>query len=417
MSFNKEISSKDQVLLSLSRAYGTPLYVFSEEKIRARCRELKAVLSYPHFTLRYACKALSIGAILRIIRSEGYSVDTSSFNEIQRCLHAGFPANEILFTGEGADREEFRKMIELGIKINCSSLDQMQLVADFARGYEVSLRFNPGQGHGHHQKVNTGGPHSKHGIYISEMKQTFEHARALGLKVIGVHTHIGSGTDLAHWLTIKDLTLEIARNCEDLRQVDLGGGFPVVYDETKDSPMPLTQWGKALSESMRDFSKELNRDIELQLEPGRFLVADSGELLAEIQAFKETPAHNFAIVNTGFNHNPRPVTYGAFHPIHFVVKDTARLKKSKNYVIAGNLCESGDVFTVNEKHELAPRSFPELAVGDLMVMGKVGAYSHAMMSEYNSMSLPASVMVHPDGSHTLIERRGTFEDLIRREIP
>lgn len=403
------------LVANLTKEYGSPLYIFEEDQIRAQCRRLRSSLSYSKTLIRYACKALSNSHILKIIRDEGFLIDASSFNEVLRALHVGYSPSEVLYTGEGADPGEFQKMLELGVHINCSSLDQLRLVGKLKSGAKVSLRFNPGEGHGHHLKVNTGGPHSKHGIYITDAQIASSLASELGLLIVGIHTHIGSGTDLSHWLKIKDITLELARGFKDLEFVDLGGGFPVVYNPETDKPMPIEEWGAALSESMKNFSQELGKEIELQLEPGRFLVADCGYLVAEVQSFKTTPEHTFAVVNTGFNHNPRPVLYGAHHPVEFIQSGIPS-GVSKKYVIAGNLCESGDVFTVNDNDELAPRVFPELAVGDLMVMGMVGAYSYSMMSEYNSMNLPAAVLLASDGAPRLIERRGNFEDLLRREV-
>jgi diaminopimelate decarboxylase len=399
----------------LAAQFGTPLYIFVESTIRRQCQALKAAIGYPNTVFRYACKALSNTHILGLIKSEGFKIDASSFNEVLRSLKAGFAAEEILYTGEGADFNEFRQMLTLGVHINCSSLDQIRLVGQLTSDREISIRLNPGEGHGHHDKVNTGGPKSKHGIYFSDSAKALNLATELNLIVTGVHTHIGSGTDLIHWLKIKDITLELARRFPQLKFVDLGGGFPVVYKKD-DKPMPLDEWGSSLAQSMHDFSKELGREIQLQIEPGRFVVAESGFLLSEVQSFKETPEFLFAIVNTGFNHNPRPVMYGAYHEIEVIKRGQPDNSKLMPYVIAGNLCESGDVFTVNDNQELLPRLFPKLAIGDLMLMHTVGAYSYSMMSEYNSMNLPAAVLLKNDGEFKLIERRGNFEDLLRREV-
>jgi diaminopimelate decarboxylase len=179
--------------------------------------------------------------------------------------------------------------------------------------------------------------------------------------------------------------------------------------------MPLSEWGARLTESFQEFSREYGKPIQLQIEPGRFVVAECGYLVADVQNLKETPDYNFAIVNTGFNHNPRPAIYGAYHPIEFVSHDGRQMSGAREYVIAGYLCESGDVFTRTEDGSLAPRTFPELKLGDLMVQSHIGAYSHAMKSDYNSMNFPPSILLRPDGSRKVIERRGTLEDVMRRE--
>ncbi len=406
----------DDALLALADTYHTPLYVFDEATIRARCQELKAAIPYPDTTIRYACKALTLQAVLTIVRDEGLWIDASSVNEVHRSLRAGFTPREIYYTGEGATLPVYDFLVETGILINCTSLDQIRLLASLGHPNGVcSIRINPGEGHGETTKTNTGGPSSKHGIYFDQVDTALALARDAGLRIVGVHSHIGSGTDLGHWLKIKDTTLAIAERFPDLDFVNLGGGLPVVYNPATDAPMPLREWGAALSTSMTAFSAARGRPIRLFIEPGRFVVAESGKLLAEVQAVKSTPGFTFAIVNTGHNHNIRPAMYGSYHPIHFIPRGHAPEGRG-DYVVAGYLCESGDVFTVGADGTLAPRSLPTLAVGDVMVMGHVGAYAHAMKSEYNSMNLPASVMIDRHGTASVIERRGTLTDIMRREV-
>ncbi|MBX9594004.1 MAG: diaminopimelate decarboxylase [Roseomonas sp.] len=407
--------ASDEMLMRLAATYHTPLYVFDEKTIRARCTELKAAVSYPNFRVRYACKALTLQAVLKIVQSEGLWIDASSINEVHRALQAGFLPEEIYYTGEGATTEVYTMLASRGVLINCTSIDQMRLLGSVGSNLTCSIRINPGEGHGETNKTNTGGPSSKHGIYFDQIEEALEVARSLGIRIVGIHSHIGSGTDLGHWLKIKDITLSLAKRFQDLEFVNLGGGIPVVYNPETDKPMPLAEWGAALSESMEAFSQEIGRQIRLFIEPGRYVVAESGVLLASAQAVKHTPGYEFVIVNTGLNHNIRPAMYGSYHPIRFIPADGRPEGESRQYVIAGYLCESGDVFTVKDDGILAPRKFPEIKVGDIMVMGHIGAYSHAMKSEYNSMNLPASILIDVSGNFSVIERRGTLDDIMRRE--
>lgn len=402
---------------SLASRYHTPLYVFVEDTIRARCRDLRGAISYPNTIIRYACKALTLKAVLTIIKEEGLWIDASSLNEVKRALLAGFEPHQIGYTGESASVSVFEDLLEIGVSMNCSSLDQMRLIGKLRPGTKLSFRLNPGEGHGANNKVNTGGPASKHGIYIDQLDEVRRVAREYSLTIDGIHTHIGSGTDLGHWLRINSLTLDVARTFDDLSFINLGGGLPVVYNPATDAPMPLGDWGAQLSDSMHSFAKAYGKELQLQIEPGRFVVAESGYLIAEVQNIKRTPDYTFALVNTGFNHNPRPAMYGSYHPLELVAHDGRDLGDARHeYVIAGYLCESGDVFTRSEDGTLLPRPFPQIELGDLIVTGLTGAYSHAMKSEYNSMNLPASVLLSPDGSTRVIERRGTLEDIIRREV-
>jgi diaminopimelate decarboxylase len=404
-----------ELVRSLAKQFHTPLYVFVESTIRERCRELKNAISYENTVVRYACKALTLRAVLEIIRDEGLWIDASSLNEAKRALVAGYCSHQIGYTGESASESVFNELLHMQVTMNCSSLDQMRLLGRLRPGSSFSFRLNPGEGHGANDKINTGGPASKHGIYITQLDEVRKVIKEYDLQLAGVHAHIGSGTDLAHWLRIKDLTLEVAKGFADLDFVNLGGGLPVVYNPETDAPMPLHEWGEQLTESFETFSREYGKPIQLQIEPGRYVVAECGYLIADVQNLKQTPDYHFAIVNTGFNHNPRPAIYGAYHPIEFVSIDGRQMIGSNPYVIAGYLCESGDVFTRTEDGTLAPRSFPELRLGDLMVQGLIGAYSHAMKSDYNSMNLPPSILLKPDGSTKVIERRGTLEDIMRRE--
>ena len=409
----------DERLLALADTYHTPLYVFEESIIRSNCKGMKQAITYPNTHIRYACKALTLQAVLKIMKDEGLWIDASSINEVRRAKLAGFTPEEIFYTGEGATESVYAELATAGVRINCTSIDQMRLLGKVPGSSVCSLRINPGEGHGANDKTNTGGPSSKHGIYFDQIENAKLVAKAVGLKIVGIHTHIGSGGDsIEEWLRIKDITLKLADSFEDLTFVNLGGGFPVVYNEATQWPIDLLDWGAALSESIAALSKRLGRSIELQIEPGRYLVAHSGTLLATAQAVKQTPKYRFVIVNTGLNHNIRPAMYGAYHPIRFIPRDRSTPNKIHGYVVAGYLCESGDVFTVSDDGfgKLAPRPFPEVNVGDVMVMGCVGAYSHAMKSDYNSMNFPASILIGDDGSARVIERRGTIDDIMRREL-
>ena len=406
----------DALILDLASRYHTPLYVFEEDIVRRQCRALQAAVTYPKKVIRYACKALTLRRILEIVRSEGLWIDAVSINEVHRALRAGFLPEEILYTGEGASEAVYAELLERGILINCSSLYQIELIGRIRPGSRCSIRVNPGEGHGANTKTNTGGPASKHGIYFDQMDQVRAIAKEYRITIAGLHSHIGSGTDITHWLRIKDLTLAVAKHFPDLQFVDLGGGLPIVYNPETDQPIDLQAWGRQLSEGFAQFCREYGRELTLQVEPGRYVVAECGHLIADVQTVKSTPGYTYAVVNSGLNHNPRPAMYGSYHPIRFIAADGTKREKQAEYVIAGYLCESGDVFTVGSDGTLLPRRYPEIRVGDLMVMGHVGAYSHAMKSEYNSMNLPASVLIRSDGTDELIERRGTLEDVTRREV-
>ena len=360
---------QDNILRDLAKKYNTPLYVFEEDIIRAKCRELRSAITYKNFKIRYACKALTLQAILRIMLDEGLWVDASSINEVHRALRAGFNPQEIDYTGEGATAAVYEFLVDKGVLINCTSLDQLHLLGSVKRGHYCSIRINPGKGHGENDKTNTGGPSSKHGIYRDQIEDAKSIARSYGLNIIGVHSHIGSGSkteEWKQWNEINDIVLAIARGFGDgLEFVNLGGGLPVPY-EPDEQPMDVRQWGWELSQSMQRLADDLNKDIRFFIEPGRFLVAECGLLLADVQSVKRTPAegdargYNYAIVNTGLNHNVRPAMYRSYHDIRFL-SDAGEPGPVKEYVVAGYLCEFGDVFTIDK--ETGKAETPQISRG------------------------------------------------------
>lgn len=411
----------DALLGALAEAYGTPLYVFDERLIREKCRQLWAAIDYRPFAPRYALKALTLRAVLEVIREEGYWADASSVNEVKRARRAGFATKQIYYTGEGGSDAEYRWLVEAGFLVNCTSLDQIRRLGR-AGGTACSLRINPGEGHGETDKTNTGGPDSKHGIYFDQIGTAQALTRRLGIRVVGLHSHIGSGgTNLAEWLRVSEPTFGFADAFPEIEALNLGGGIPVNYGEEDLPGMSLEDWGAALSARMRAFADARGHEITLQLEPGRILVAAAGLLLADVQAVKQTaethgrPGRSYVVVNTGLTHNPRPSLYGSYHPMRTVSR-AEPLDSWQRHVIAGNLCESGDILTFAPGGKIGEREIGRVAVDDLLVMAGCGAYTQAMKSEYNSMDTPASVLVAPDNSHRLIERRGTFDDVIAREV-
>ncbi|MFA5041224.1 MAG: hypothetical protein WC464_06295, partial [Bdellovibrionales bacterium] len=224
----------DTELAKLAAEYHTPLYIFDEKTIRQRCNDLKQAILYKNHHIRYACKALTLQAVLKIVRDEGLWIDASSINEVDRALLAGFKPDEIYYTGEGATPSVYKYLTDIGVLINCTSIDQIKLLGSVKKNHFCSIRVNPGEGHGETNKTNTGGPSSKHGIYFDQIEAAKTVANDFGIKIIGLHSHIGSGADLSHWLRIKDITLKLARSIPDLQFVNFGGGIPVVYNPETD---------------------------------------------------------------------------------------------------------------------------------------------------------------------------------------
>jgi diaminopimelate decarboxylase len=294
------------------------------------------------------------------------------------------------------------------VPINVGSLVELERYGKLNPGGRVSLRINPDVGAGHHHHVITGGPHSKFGIYHTERAPIAELLERHELKLVGIQSHIGTGilrTD--EMLQAMEIILDTARNFPALEFVDFGGGFGIPY-RPEEQPLPLKELGSAMCERFASFCSEYGRPLKMKLEPGRYLVAQSAALLVRVTNIQSTPAHTFVGTDSGFNHLVRPAMYGAYHE---VVNATRVKGDALDVVVAGNVCESGDVFTQGPEG-LEPRSLTRPAVGDVLALLDAGAYGMAQASNYNLRPRPAEVLVHA-GNARLIRRRETYDDLVQ----
>jgi len=399
-------------LRRLAATYGTPLWVYDAEIIRQRIRALKSF-----DTIRYAQKACSNTHILRLMREEGVAVDSVSSGEIDRALRAGYSSlgesAEIVFTADVIDPATIAKVIEHRIPVNAGSIDMLHQLGERSPGHPVWLRINPGFGHGHHNKVNTGGEHSKHGIWHKDLPQAIEAIRQHGLKLVGLHMHIGSGVDYRHLGQVCQTMVSLVKAAgQDLEAISTGGGLTVNYRET-DPVVDTDHYFGLWDAARREIATFLGHPVRLEIEPGRYLLAECGLLLAEVLATKGMGRNHFVLVDAGFNDLMRPAMYGSYHAISVVPRDGG-IREPRKTVVAGPLCESGDVFTQEEGGIVAPRLLPAAQVGDLVVFHDTGAYGATMSSNYNSRPLAAEVLLDGDAER-LIRRRQTIEDLMGLE--
>ncbi|MBV8469164.1 MAG: diaminopimelate decarboxylase [Burkholderiaceae bacterium] len=403
-------------LWSLAQTYGSPLWVYDAAVIRARIQALKAFDA-----VRFAQKACSNTHILRLMREQGVKVDAVSRGEILRALAAGYragtAASEIVFTADLLDRETLQTVIEHRIPVNAGSIDMLHQLGEASPSHPVWLRINPGFGHGHSNKTNTGGEHSKHGIWHADLHIALTAIRQHGLKLEGLHMHIGSGVDYEHLSQVcgamLDLVGQVKAAGHDLRAISAGGGLSIPYRE--DDPVVDVAHYHGLWDAARKQAEVLmGHALGLEIEPGRYLVAESGCLLAEVRATKNVGSNHFVLVDAGFNELMRPAMYGSFHAMTLLPKDGV-LPAARPTVVAGPLCESGDVFTQGEGGTVLPRDLPGARVGDLLVIHHTGAYGASMSSNYNSRPLIAEVLVDGSGSR-LIRRRQTVEELLALEL-
>lgn len=405
------------LLWNLAERFGTPLWVYDAALIRSRIAALQAF-----DTIRFAQKACSNTHILKLMREQGVKVDAVSRGEILRALAAGYRAGaegEIVFTADLLDRETLATVVEHRVPVNAGSIDMLGQLAAVSLGHPVWLRINPGFGHGHSNKTNTGGEHSKHGIWHSELGAALDVIRAQGLKLVGLHMHIGSGVDYGHLAQVCGAMVDLVRQAReaghDLQAISAGGGLSIPYREggaVIDTAHYFGLWDAARKQA----EALVGHGLHLEIEPGRFLVAEAGLLLAEVRATKNAGANHFVLVDAGFNELMRPAMYGAFHAMEILPRDGVA-RPQRPSVVAGPLCESGDVFTQEDGGVVVPRALAEARVGDLLLIHDTGAYGASMSSNYNSRPLIAEVLVEGDDPATarLIRRRQTVEELLALE--
>jgi diaminopimelate decarboxylase len=397
----------------LAKKFGTPTYVYDAASIVKRLGDLSA-FDY----VRYAQKACSNLAIVDLIRRHGGLVDTVSAGEIQRALAVGYKPEgtppPLVYTADVFDREAIDLCVTRKIHVNCGSADMVDQLGARAPGREITLRINPGFGHGHSQKTNTGGKQSKHGIWHEQIVDCLRRADRYSLKVTGLHMHIGSGCDVEHLAQVCGAMEQAAYQVGGtITSVSAGGGLPVPY-RADESYVDLEAYFAVWNAARKRLEDRFSHAIRLEIEPGRYLVAESGYLIAEIRAIKRQAENLFYVLDAGFNNLARPILYGAYHPMSIVPADGRTTRPEQDVIVGGPLCESGDIFTQEAGGFVTTRRLPEASVGELLVIECAGAYGFVMGSNYNSRPLAAEVLVS-DGHADLIRRRQTFKDLIHGE--
>jgi diaminopimelate decarboxylase len=398
--------------------FGTPVYVYDERTLKAQARE---ALDFPNafgLTVRYAMKASSNAAIIRIVAGCGLHIDASSGYECDRAIRAGIPPGHIsLSTQEFPD--DFRRLFQAGIRFNACSLNQLRRFGEQFPGGELGLRINPGLGSGGTVKTNVGGPASSFGIWHEYRGEARAIIEEHGLRVVRIHTHIGSGSDPAIWQHAAGLSLQMVREFPEVTTLNLGGGFKVgrmSYEHATD----LQEIGQPIREAFEDLAADTGRRIRLEIEPGTFMAANSGCLITTVQDIVDTgeEGYRFLKLDTGMTEILRPSLYGAQHPIVLLPRvDTGACLP---YVAVGHCCESGDLISPAPDHPdvLHPRELPEVEPGDLCVIEGAGAYCSVMSAKnYNSFPEAPEVLVRESGELVLIRRRQTLEQVLQNEVP
>ena len=402
----KKLFINNEKIFELIQKYGSPLYVYDENTLRLRCREMKNLLPNKKLKVNYSAKANSNLALLGIIKDSGIDVDAMSPGEIFVQLRAGFLPEQIFYIGNNVSAAEMQYAIDKNVLVSVDSLSQLDLYGRINPNSDVAVRFNPGIGVGHHEKVVTGGKKTKFGV----QKEFISHVKELLIKhklnLVGINQHIGSlFMDATPYIEGAKSLLEIAKEFPDLKFIDMGGGFGIPYGEDE-ARLDLDILSKKLDEILTEFLKDYkNKDVIFKVEPGRYISAECGILLGEVYSVKENYEHTYVGTDLGFNVYIRPTMYDAYQAIN-IVKRSGDYSKQEVATIVGNICESGDIIAKD-------RLMPKIEEGDIVVVVDAGAYGFAMSSNYNCRLKPAEILITSSGEDKLIRRKDTLEDIVR----
>ena len=397
--------------VQLVEKHGTPLYVYNENILRKRCRDLRGLLTYPKFTVNFSPKANSSLELLKIVRSEGLRVDAMSPGEIYVNLMAGYKPDEIFYISNNVNKEELLYAIQAGVNVSVDSLSQLELFGKINHGGRVAFRINPGVGAGHHEKVMTAGQKTKFGIEMTSLPEVKNILKKYKLKLTGINQHIGSlFMDGDAYLKSTENILSCALEFEDLEFIDLGGGFGIPYrKQANQLRLNLKDLGEKLTGVITKWVGIYGKEIEFKVEPGRYIVAESCILLGTVNAVKMNYNIKYIGTDLGFNVLLRPAMYDSHHDVEIYRREDVMSMKQETVRIVGNICETGDIIAKD-------RLLPEIFEDDVIGIMDSGAYGYSMSSNYNLRLRPAEVLIDSEGNDRLIRRRDTFEDLVRNFV-
>lgn len=424
-----------ETIIKVREEYGSPVYLYDEKLIIEKCRAVMGMAEAFGLQVRFAMKANSNRTILNIINKQGLFIDASSLNEVKRASLAGIEFDHIILTTqevpEGEERSSLEEMMKKGLKYNVCSLNQLKLIGDFAKenNIELSIRIHPGVGSGESASRNTGDDYSCFGIHLSDVGQALEYAKEKEILFTQVHVHIGSGADPEMWRQNIDTELDIVEKYfPDAKTVSFGGGL-------KEARMPgeksadINLLGGYAKKRIEEFYKRTGRKLKMEIEPGTFIMANSGYVITKVLDKKRTgdTGLNFIIADGGMEVNARPIMYGSRHPFYIVSQkgelissefDEASLEKSEyEAAIVGRCCESGDSQCLDEDDRCMQIKIGEPEIGDTVVIGGTGAYCSAMTPfNYNSHTQIPEILYTKEGELNLIRRRQTLEQMLQNEI-
>src|SRR3990167_248553 len=346
----------NRTLLQIAKEHMTPAYVYDLEKVREQITKLKNAFTYSRTRFLYAIKANFNPHLVKEIVKNGFGIDAVSPEEVECGILCGAECSSIMFTGNNMSNEDMKEVHRYGALLNINSLSRLEKFGTFYPGSDVCIRFNPDIGAGNHKHNITGGEESKFGSPHSQLQDVLDIVNKYNLNLVGIHHHIGSGwLDIESPLNALEIILQLAHEIQGLEFIDLGGGLGIPY-KPNEKELNIKILGNRISERFSGFcEKDYGKELELRLEPGRYVVAQAGHLLVEVTTLKENPQGRiFVGVNSGMNHMIRVPFYDAYHRI---INLSNLNGKQKTYYVCGNVCESSDFFAKD-------RQIPEIREGD-----------------------------------------------------
>ncbi|WP_443090936.1 diaminopimelate decarboxylase [Basfia succiniciproducens] len=401
---NNKLYAEDLLVSELAEQFGTPLYIYSRATLERHWKAFDSALGdHPHLVC-FAVKSNPNIAILQVMAKLGAGFDIVSQGELERVIAAGGDPHKVVFSGVAKNEKEIARALELDIRcFNVESLAELQRINEVAgksgKIAPISLRVNPDVDAHTHPYISTGLKENKFGVSVDEAREVYRLASRLpNIKVTGMDCHIGSQlTEIQPFLDATDrLILLLEQLREDgieLEHLDLGGGLGVTYGD--EMPPHPSEYATALLNKLKQY-----KNLEIIMEPGRAISANSGILVTKVEYLKSNETHNFAIVDAGMNDMIRPALYQAY--MNIIEADRTLNRESKIYDVVGPICETSDFLGKQRQLAIAP--------GDYLVQRSAGAYGASMSSTYNSRPLTAEVMVDGSQAH-LIRRRAELTEL------
>jgi len=392
-------------LLEVAEKHGTPVWVTDEKTIKGKCAEMIDAFSDLNIKIFYAMKANFNPAYIKIIKDAGiYGIDAVSPNEVRLALEIGYKPEQIIFTPSNPTDEEMKFVGEKNILQNLGSLSELERFGKMFSGSDVSVRLSPNIGVGEFDKITTGQNESKFGIVLDDFAEVQNICKKYKLSLVGIHCHLGSGFYTATEFTEAfELLLGISNQFSDIKFIDMGGGFGVQYDPDKPE-INLQDFAAALKEKLENGN---NKNLEIRIEPGKFLISQSTVLLTTVTTRKEKEII-FLGTDSGFHHLIRPAMYGAYHHI-LNISNPESEGGIEHVQVAGNVCETCDIFNDGIDMSVSKE-------GDVLAISVAGGYGSTMSSNYNLREIASEVLVKENGEIVLTKKRQSYEQMMENFV-